>query len=289
MNQKEALFNFDAVYSEHGLPQPDLFQRLTSSLRMSPSLFIIGAQKAGTNSLANYLSSQRGIIPPWHKEISFFNNDTHFENGDSWYKSFFSTNFIRFLRDKKNNVNTITFDASANYFEEIKSANRIKQFNQDAKIIVILRDPVMRAWSHYKMAVAYGFEEKTFNDALKLETERITQNTRRHNFAFQRLGYRSKGEYVTYLKHWMNLFGNNILVLFYEDIFANKITELQKIHDFIGLKNKAEPEKLIHLNKGKADLINPDDLKNLKQHYAPFNQDLSELLNRSLPWQNNQS
>jgi hypothetical protein len=77
--------------------------------------------------------------------------------------------------------------------------------------------------------------------------------------------------------------------LFYEDIFANKITELQKIHDFIGLKNKAEPEKLIHLNKGKADLINPDDLKNLKQHYAPFNQDLSELLNRSLPWQNNQS
>lgn len=289
MNQKEALFNFDAVYSEHGLPQPDLFLRLTSSLRMSPSLFIIGAQKAGTNSLANYLSSQNGIIPPWHKEISFFNNDTRFEKGVSWYKSFFSTNFIRLQREKKNNIKAITFDASANYFEEIKSANRIKQFNPDAKIIVILRDPVMRAWSHYKMAVSYGFEDKKFKEALKFETERITQNTCRHNFAFQRLAYRSKGEYVTYLKPWMNLFGNNMLVLFYEDIFANKLSELQKIHDFIGLKNKAEPEKLIHLNKGKADLINQEDLISLKQHYAPFNQELSGLLKRNLPWQSNQS
>lgn len=289
MRETEALFDFNTVYSQRGLPEPAFFNILTSGTRMAPDFFIIGAQKAGTNSLANYLSAQKGIIPPWHKEISFFNNDIRFAKGVSWYHSFFSTKFVQSFRQLKQGCKQITFDASANYFEETKSAQRIKTFNPSARIIVLLRDPAMRAWSHYKMARDYGFENKNFTEALELENKRIASNTHAHNFAYQRLAYRSKGEYINYLSLWQNTFGNNILIVFYEELFANKNEELQKIHDFLKLNTIAEPEKLIHINKGKPHVIPNENLIRLREHYSGFDTKLSELLNRKLPWENNKN
>lgn len=284
MQKPVSLFKINTVYSEHGLPKADYFRKLTSGLRMQPDLFIVGAQKAGTNSLANYLSKQNGVIPPWHKEISYFNNDLRFAYGPSWYSSFFATRFVSKVRQQKSGITQITFDASANYFEEIKSAKRIKEFNPKAKIIVLLRNPTMRAWSHYKMAVSYGFEDKSFTEALLLENERINSNTSRHNFAYQRLAYRTKGEYINYLPIWLDTFGDNILVLFYEELFTNKAEELNKIHAFLHLKVKPAPENLIHINKGTTETISVNNFNELNNYYAEFNRQLSELLKRKLPW-----
>src|ERR1041385_2204896 len=85
------LFDHTAVYNTHGLTSSGFFRRLTSPLRMRPSLFIVGAQKAGTTSLAAYLSSRPGVIGPWEKEIGFFNNDDRYALGEQWYSSFFPT------------------------------------------------------------------------------------------------------------------------------------------------------------------------------------------------------
>ncbi|MCW3086369.1 MAG: sulfotransferase domain protein [Bacteroidetes bacterium] len=280
----ESTVPYELIYSQHGLPAASAFRKITSGLRMRPSLFIAGAQKAGTTSLAGYLSNIPGVIPPHEKEISYFNNDQRFRLGDNWYRSFFATNFVKNKLEKKTGILHITYDATANYFEEIKAAERIKKFNPDAKVIVVLRNPVDRAWSHYKMAVKYGFEKNTFRDALDEEAERILSNTAEHNFAFQRLGYRSKGEYLRFLPAWMNAFGNNVLVVFFEELFSDSIAPLQQIHDFLKLKTAPDLDKLKQLNKGSEDQLNAADRDLLNAHYKQFNNELALYLKRDLPW-----
>ncbi len=280
----ESRVPYELIYSQHGLPAASAFRKITSGLRMRPSLFIVGAQKAGTTSLAGYLSGVPGIIPPHEKEISYFNNDSRFLLGENWYRSFFASNFIKNKIERKTGIPHITYDATANYFEEIKTAERIKKFDPAAKVIVVLRNPGNRAWSHYKMAVKYGFEKSTFRDALDKEAERILSNTAEHNFAFQRLGYRVKGEYMQFLPAWMDAFGKNILVVFFEELFSDSTLRLQEIHDFLQLKTAPGLEKLKQLNKGSEDQLNADDRDLLNAHYERFNKELALYLKRDLPW-----
>lgn len=278
-------YNYEAVYSNHGLPEANIFRLLTASYRIKPDVFLIGAQKAGTTSLADYLSSVPGFISPWEKEISFFNNDLRFNKGENWYKSFFATKYYANKQYAKSGIKQRTFDATANTFEEIKSAKRIKTFNSQSKIVLILRNPILRAWSHYKMAVKYGFENKSFTEAIEIENERINSNKHIHNFAFQRLAYVKKGEYCNFLPEWQNAFGNDLLVLFYEELFHQPKSELIKLHMFLGVTTEPDPKKLLHLNKGQTTEINANDYNWLKEHYSPFNKQLEQQLNRNLPWQ----
>lgn len=279
-----SLFDFKAVYSRHGLPKTNLFRRITACARMKPELFITGVQKAGTTTLANYLSSLPGFIPPWEKEISYFNNDERFNKGENWYKSFFATQFYAQQKQQKSGIKPISFDATANTFEEIKSAKRIKEFNPDARIIVVLRNPVLRAWSHYKMAVKYGFENKSFAEAINAEQERIKSNQQIHNFAFQRLAYVSKGEYIRFLPEWQKYFGNNLLILFYEDLLHHPEKYLASLHQFLNISSPPNLKKLMHLNKGDASLMNRLESVKLYEHYAPFNAELEKTIGKSLPW-----
>lgn len=282
--QEPSLYNYDAVYSKHGLPEGNLFRLLTAQFRIKPDVFLIGAQKAGTTSLADYLSSLPGFISPWEKEISYFNNDMRFHKGENWYKSFFATRYYANKKKVDSGIEQQTFDATANTFEEIKSAQRIKSFNSDSKIILLLRNPIKRAWSHYKMAVKYGFENKSFTEAIQLENERINSNSQPHNFAFQRLAYVKKGEYSNYLPEWQSVFGDNLLVLFYEELFGNPQSELKKFHSFLNCNSEPEPNKLLHLNKGQNSEISNNDFNWLKEHFAPFNKTLEQQLKRNLPW-----
>lgn len=284
MANSTELFDSDLIYSQHGLANAPLWCRLTSGFRIKPKVFIIGAQKAGTTSLSEYLSGLPEVIPSKQKEISFFNNDTRFNLGEKWYASFFATSFIKKQRDKQINVDSFTYDATANYFEEIRSAKRIKNFDPKAKVIVILRNPVYRAWSHYKMAVKYGFETKTFKEALELEDARIKSNTKEHNFALQRLGYRAKGEYINFLPEWKETFGENFHLVFYEHLFSENETSLKKIHEFLKLNSKPDLSKLKHMNKGNDGVLDLENEINLKKHYASFNKKLAEYLKQELPW-----
>lgn len=284
MANSEGLFNSDLIYSQHGLPKAQWWCRLTSGMRIKPRLFIVGAQKAGTTSLSEYLSGLPEVISPKQKEISFFNNDIRFKLGENWYASFFATKFIKTQKDKQINGDSFTYDATANYFEEIRSAKHIKDFDPNAKVLVILRNPVHRAWSHYKMAVKYGFETKTFKEALELEDVRIRSNTGAHNFAFQRLGYRTKGEYINFLPEWKETFGENLHLVFYEHLFSENASGLKGIHEFLKLNSQPDLRKLKHLNKGSESVLDLENEINLKKHYMSYNEKLTEYLKQDLPW-----
>jgi hypothetical protein len=276
------LFDRASIYNSAGLPSAPLFRRLTFSFRLHPSLFIVGAQKAGTTSLAEYLSEVPGIIGPWEKEIGFFNNDERYQKGENWYASFFST---RMMASSKTGVRSpLTFDASANYFEEPLAAKRIHSYDPKAKVVVLLRDPVQRAWSHYRMACRYGFEKRSFKDALSLEEQRIASHREGHNFAFQRLGYRTKGEYIRFLPEWKEVFGEQLHLIFSEELFSEPSVFLSALHAFIGLPGKPDVSKFLRHNKGNEEPVPKEERELLKDHFIPFNEQLAKYLNREIPW-----
>lgn len=121
--------------------------------------FIIGAQKAGTTSLYNWLGQHPDIdAPKIIKDYNFFRNDNYFKKGYGYLESFY------------NQKSQIKLNAAVNYmfFDEL-CAKRIFEYNPQAKIIVCLREPIQRAISAYKYFVRTLREENSFHEALNRE------------------------------------------------------------------------------------------------------------------------
>lgn len=178
-----------------------------------------------------------------------------------------------------------TIDATANYFEFPEVASRLYQFAPDARLILLLRNPVDRAFSHYKMAVKYGFEHLSFEEALAVEVERIEMGKKwPHNYAYQRLAYRAKGEYSRLLKPWLEVFPTSqLLIVRSEDLFQEPKSTYTQILSFLQLE-AMDATEFSKANVGQEGVIQPATRNQLQEHYKPFNAELEQLLGRSIHW-----
>ena len=129
----------------------NVFRRVTANLRDLPDFAIIGAQKAGTTSLYNFITKHPAIAPASIKEVEYFS--MRYSLGESWYRSNFPMDLSRRRLAKKINQEIITGEASPYYLFHPTAPNRMKDLLPDAKLIVILRNPVDRAYSHYHHAI----------------------------------------------------------------------------------------------------------------------------------------
>ena len=266
--------NSELVFKNEAKNNPFSF---FNSNRKLPTIFIIGVQKGGTTSLLTDLIQHPEIIAPKYKETFYFNDVNNFNKGLNWYKSHFPLNL-------SNKIKTI--DASANYFESIDAAKKIKEVVPDAKIILLLRNPVDRAFSHYKMAVKRGFEKLSFEAALESEQSRIEygKSMGEHNYAFQKLGYASKGKYSDFLPSWLNQFNKDeILILSSEEYFNTPKKTLEQIVHFLNL-NPFSFDTVNWKNKGNSETINETTKSNLEEYFKPYNEELYNLLGKKLTW-----
>ncbi len=124
-----------------------IYRRLTSGSRRLPDFIILGAQRAGTSSLYYYLSQHPQILPAVRKELHFF--DDHYRRGLGWYRSQFPTRGAR---------GTITGEATPYYLSHPHAPARIQRLLPQARLIVLLRNPVERAISHYFFEVSHQRE-----------------------------------------------------------------------------------------------------------------------------------
>src|SRR4051812_46716716 len=132
--------------------------------RASPDFIIIGVQKGGTSSLFEYLKQHPNIKTSVVKEVHYYDSD--YKKGMKWYRSFFPLN--------EKNKKIIYGEASPYYFFHPLVPERIYKDNPNIKLILLLRDPVDRAYSHYQMERRKGREKlKSFEEAILKETERI--------------------------------------------------------------------------------------------------------------------
>ncbi|WP_279401847.1 sulfotransferase [Piscibacillus salipiscarius] len=162
---------------------------------------MIGAAKSGTTSLYEYLKQHPQIYFPERKEPHFFGNmkpgGEHVNNINEYLKMF---------EDAPDN--TVIGEASTSYLYSSDAANKIKKFNNNAKIIVMLRNPVDRAYSMYRHQVRNGSENLSFEEGLKAEESRILKGWK---YGFH---YFAGGKYSWQIENYFDFFGDNNVKVF---------------------------------------------------------------------------
>jgi O-antigen/teichoic acid export membrane protein len=254
---------------------------LTAPLRRPPDLMVIGTKRGGTTSLAAYLYEHPRVLPPVParlapKGVRAF--DEYPDRGPLWYRSHFPT-FLR--RGPARAPRAFAAESTANYFFHAEQAARAAAFAPTARAIVSLRDPVERAWSHWRERTRRGNETLSFEDALNAEAERLAGLPigQRANIA-----YRAQGCYAEFLPAWREAFGDRLLVLFAEELYADPPATYARVLAFAGL----EPHELVRYeawnSQPSAQPMDPETQASLRAFYEPFDERLEALVGRPVPW-----
>ena len=256
----------------------------TASLRALPDFIIIGAQKAGTTSLYAYLSAHPQVRPGLFKEAHFF--DLRFDLGERWYRSVFP------LRARLNRAHAITGEASPYYLFHPLAAERAASVVPHARLIVLLRDPVERAWSHYRHEVAAGHEQLSFLAALEAESRRLagaeeavrTGTSPELAENHRRFGYVARGRYADQLERWFSVFGRDqVLVLRAEDLFGDPAETWRRTQEFLGLRHALHEDFAAHNAQPSVNF--PAGARELlDEAFRKPNEDLAALLGPEFTW-----
>jgi len=204
---------------------------------MKVNLLIIGAGRSGTTSLCEYIKRHPEICFSTMKEIPFFSIEEIYQRGYKYYHSFFK------FPDRSVIASSDTY-----LLIDRKAPERIKQYNPDIKIIILLREPVERAYSSYIYAINNGHQKKEigFKESFFKEKDFINQKdiVTRNN-----LGHFYSGLYYKHIKYWMKFFpGENFLLLKTSELQTHTSKTLSKINSFLGIADFVNHEE-IHINK----------------------------------------
>ena len=204
-----------------------------------PDFIIIGAARSGTTSLFYYLEQHPKIYFPKVKELNFFcNNRTRkdplmgYGTGPGDRHATFWTESLEDYRSyfKKCSAGQLAGEASVSYLYSPSASSEIASLLPEIKLIVILRHPADRAWSHYLQLVRDGRETLSFSDALEAEKDRLKKGW---EFAWH---YRNMGLYAEQLSRFYGLFPKeNIRVYLFEDLKQNPLGVTCSIFNFFGL------------------------------------------------------
>ncbi len=270
-----------------------LYGQLTAPLRPLPDFMIIGAKRGGTTSLYNYLLEHPRVLPllPSRQRIKgahFF--DSNFDRGTGWYQSHFPTGAYRRLRARDGGP-VLAGEASPYYLFHPLAAERAAGLVPDAKVLVLLRDPVERAWSHYKERVRHGAEPLGFEEALEREPERLAGEVERvlaqpgySSFAHEHFSYVAQGRYLDVLPAWLERFPRErVLVLRSEDFYADPQAVLDRVAAFLGLPSWRLQDRTRHNYHPAADM-REETRRRLRRLFARHNRELAELLGMRLGW-----
>ena len=206
---------------------------------MKVDFFIVGAPKAGTTSLYHYLDEHRDICMSSDKEPNYF-SDEELQQQDMYYgKSRVETIDIYHSLFDKHLESKVKGEASVSYLFYKKVPKKIKEYNPDAKIIIMLRNPCHRAFSHYLMDRRLGLVYDSFEDVIDKKS-----NHKNANLFYQQ--YIQVGQYASQVKSYLECFDrNNILFIEYEDFRKNISHVMNRVYKFLNV----EPSSQADLNQ----------------------------------------
>ena len=209
-----------------------------------PQLIGLGTQKGGTSTLNNMLRLHKRFNLPTKKEIHYFSQ--HWDQSLQWYK-----NYYKDSTDTKINV-----DITPYYLFHPEAASRIQMVVPDAKLIVLLRDPVERTISQYFHAKRLGFEELSIMDAIAQEEIRMKEN---YSYSHQKHSYIGRSKYIKQLERYEALFKKSqLLIIKSEDYFKNPRDIWQKIEVFMDIEPEKFPNNIKKANEGKGESLHVD-------------------------------
>ncbi|NJK55130.1 MAG: sulfotransferase [Pleurocapsa sp. SU_5_0] len=223
---------------------------------MKPNLFIVGQPKSGTTALHQFLGQHPEIYMSSIKEPHFFCADFHLESdrayGKQRFYDFRSESAYLQLFSKAKNVK-IVGESSTNYLYSQVAAEKIYNFNPDAKIIIVLREPAQFLYSLHSHYVKFTEEnEPDFLTALALETKRQQEEALSPRVTSPSyLYYSQRVQYYQQLKRYRDRFKpEQIKVIIFEEFKSANERIFREILEFLGVESNFTPEyAAINVNK----------------------------------------
>jgi hypothetical protein len=261
----------------------------TAPLRLQPAFIMIGAQRCGTTSLFRALMAHPQVVrPAFHKGVNYF--DLNYHRGMRWYRGHFPIAEIA-RRKTQGRGQPAAFEASGYYIYHPFAIGRIARDLPGVKLVVMLRDPVERAFSAYKHEYARGYEWEIFEKALELEDERLAGEIDRmrrdpayESFPHRHHSYRRRGQYPDQLDRVYQHFPRaQVHIIESEAFFRQPGAEYRGLLRFLGLP-PFEPAGFDRYNARPGAPMLPQTRKMLEEHYRPSDEHLARLLGRPPLW-----
>ena len=201
-----------------------------------PNLFIIGAAKAGTTALYNYLAQHPQVFLSRVKEPMFFSREEYYARGLDWYESFYFDGAESY---------PVRAEATPHYlYWSEKAAPRIKEVygERPVKFIVAFRDPVSRAYSWYWNMVREGREDLNFDEALRVEEYRLKQNrSELYELGSMVYGYATGSRYASLLQPYLELFSPESFFFVFQDDLKSRVDKTcEEIFEFLGIESSTQ-------------------------------------------------
>jgi hypothetical protein len=264
--------------------------RLTASARMTPDFLIIGGQRCGTTSMYRSLSSHPAVLKAvLHKGVHYF--DTCYPHGKNWYLGHFPLRASAARAQRRTGMRPLTFESSPYYMFHPLAAERIKADLPDVKVIVLLRDPVERAYSAHAHELARGYETEDFETALALEdsrlegeVEKILADPTYVSHSHQHHGYLQRGRYIEHLERLEEIFGRDRMhVVDSHEFFSDPEPVYDDVLRFLGLRHTGYPAFEQHNARPRSPM--PEELRQqLLDHFAPYDEKLAAWLGHPVSW-----
>ena len=264
--------------------------RLTYQARMLPGFLIVGAQRCGTTSMYRTLSQHPAILKAvLHKGVHYF--DTGYGHGPAWYQGHFPLRARAAAARRATGDEPLTFESSPYYLFHPLAAQRISRDLPGVRLLVLVRDPVERAYSAHAHELARGYESEPFERALDLEEERLAGQAEKiiadpgyHSHGHQHHGYRARGRYAEQLERLAQLAGRDRVHVVDSGLF---FTEPERAYDdvlaFLGLRNHGYPVFERHNARPRSPM--PESLRTeLGDYFAPYDEKLTGWLGAPPSW-----
>lgn len=256
----------------------ELVKRMARPFRAHerPAFVIVGAQKAGTSALFKILAAHPGVAAPEVKELHFFDDDRAYARGPAWYRGHFPLVPLRGER-------RMTFEATPDYLYRPAAAERMRKVLPLVKPVVVLRDPVRRAYSAWNMRrhfkdsrkYAHRHDSRSFAEAVAAELREGPASGPLND-------YLDRGDYAPQVARFFDLFGRErVLVLNYRDFKHDAVAAANTVCRHVGLPPFDGSEGIFQRRFNARTYEEPMDpamKERLYAHFAPRLAALDRLL-----------
>lgn len=246
----------------------------TGGDRELPRYSVVGAKRAGTSSLNEYITQHphafHGFV---EKGCRYY--DVNYHRGPRWFERQLPPRAYVDRLEQELGVRPVFGESSPYYSFHPHAAERMARDLPDLRLLFLLRDPVQRAWSHYRYEVARGYEDLSFAEALRSEPGRLSQpDPVRRGFSHQHHSYVARGQYGAALTRLLRSYPReSVLVLDSADLFARPAETMAQVLGHVGLAPLALERYPVV--KGLGDSPLPDDAADLLR--TAFVEDAEEL------------
>lgn len=238
--------------------------------------------KSGTTALFEYLADHPDMRMPETKELHYYDKLR--------YQGVSKKEYV--LKFPKREDDLVSGEATPFYLRHPHIPKWVKEDFPGIRVIMILRNPSDRAYSHYQQRKSIGKETGSLLSAIELEKTSmdlewktfIEDETYSGDKAIQ-LSYLSRGRYLEQIQNWLKYIPRKrMLILFNEDLEKNQVRELNKISDFLKISKFPDDYNKHKVNERKYPEMDSETRQVLDDYFKPYNQELFEFLSMPSPW-----